>query len=218
MLVTSQSNRQELYLPKNVKSKVYGIDLDGVCVDFVLIFSAWLKAALGLSYNDSAITDYHWHKCDLGISKEDFWREFDRFGKDFAMYEALSPMQDSKAGIDYLLNNAKDVWFITGRPHYAYEQTVNSLQREFGVSSDHIIFSSGGDYKSNVVNRLGIDVFIDDAPHYVKSLNENTSAKVYLMDATYNKNVDAPGITRVSGWKEFISKETKGEDSNSIIW
>ena len=192
---------------KHIKDKIYGIDIDGVCVDFVGAFSRFLKNNLNVWYEDDDIKDYHWYNCDLGITKEDFDREFDNFGLNKEEYRLLSPILGARNAIQFLVRNAKDVWFITGRPHYAYEQTVDSLLNLFNIESDRIIFSSGKDYKSNVVNRLGVDVFIDDAPHYALSLANNTKAKVYLMDATYNKELNHSRITRVDSWREFVTKE-----------
>ncbi len=197
---------------KHIESKVYGIDLDGVSYDFVTPFSKWLKTNLGVEYNDSDIVDYHWYKCIDGLTKKDFMEEFHKFGKS-GMYEHLSPIRGSKDVLNYLMNNSKDVWFITGRPPYTFEQTVNALKRDYGISSDRIIYSSGRDYKSNVVNRLGINVFLDDAPEYATSLANYTNAKVYLMDGTYNQDVNSPKITRVYDWEDFISREDALDDS-----
>lgn len=192
---------------KNVEDKIYGIDLDGVSVDFIGDFSSFIKSELGIWYDDSEITNYYWHKCDLGISETAFWTIFHNYGMHHGRYEHLVPLPGAVDGIKFLLDNAKDVWFITGRPHYAYEQTVRSLSKHFDVASDRIIFSSGDDYKSNVVRRLGIDTFFDDAPHYAESLAENTDAQVYLMDTTYNREVSNPKINRVKSWSEFIEAQ-----------
>jgi uncharacterized protein len=205
------------YSVKNVADKVYGIDLDGVSVDFITDFSKFLKEYLNVSYEDSEITDYHWYKCDLGISQDEFWSAFNVYGMRKKRYEHLLPLPYANDGIRMLLENAKDVWFITGRPHYAYEQTTKSLRRCFDIPSDRIIFSSGEDYKSNVVNRLGIDVFFDDAPHYSESIAKHTNAQVYLMNTTYNQEVSDPNIIRVDGWKDFIAKEFVDENNHHLV-
>jgi len=192
---------------KTAKDKIYGIDLDGVSVDFISDFSHFLKEYLDISYEDSEIIDYYWYKCDLGISENEFWDAFHVYGRKRKGYRKLNPLPGAIPGIKSLMTEAKDVWFITGRPHYAYEQTVKSLMEHFHIPSDHIIFSSGTDYKSNVVNRLGIDVFFDDAPHYAQSLVDNTPAKVYLMNTTYNQKVSDERIIRVNGWENFIKLE-----------
>lgn len=194
-----------------MKNRVYGVDLDGVSLQFIPDFSAFLKQKLNIDYSDDQIKNYYWHKCDLGITESDFWNLFHMYGQQLHRYRPLEPMPGAVEGIKYLMQNAKDVWFITGRPHYAYEQTVDSLEEKFGITSDHIIFSSGKDYKSNVVRRLRIDAFIDDAPHYAEAIASKTRAKCYLYDATYNQEVEEiPGkLIRVSGWEDFINKELK---------
>ena len=205
MSETCQSKRCKSY-SKDVSSKVYGIDIDGVSVNFIEAFSKFLKRYLSVEYDDSQITDYYWHKCVPQVSEHMFWSAFNEFGRRDG-YKELPALPGAAEGIKYLLENAKDVWFITGRPHDAYEQTTHSLRSKFDVASDRLILSSGPDYKSNVVNRLGIDVFFDDAPHYAESIANNTNAKVYLMDSTYNKGVSDPKITRVRSWGEFIESE-----------
>lgn len=212
MLETLPLLRPRNYL-EDVSLKIYGIDLDGVCYDFIPRFSQYLKNYTGVQYDNSEITDYYWYKCIPGLKEDDFWEAFDAFGVTCQGYRNLPVIDGAKEGIRFLMENANDVWFITGRPHYAFEQTADALERDFGVNSDHIIFSSGKDYKSNVVNRLEIDVFIDDGPHYVRSLSKNTSAKVYLMrSAPYGFLVDDPDIIAVDTWKEFIDRETNSED------
>lgn len=205
--MTLQLKNAEKFSQKQLSDKIYGIDLDGVCFDFVNVFSRWLKIRLNIDYSDSEIGDYYWYKTIDCLSKEDFEKEFNNFSL-HNMYELLEPMPDSIKAIQYLIKNAKDIWFITGRPHSTFEQTTKALKQHFDVESDRVIFSSGSDYKSNVVNRLGIDVFIDDGPHYVDSLVENTNAKVYLMcNYPYSKKTKSKEAIRISSWNEFLEKE-----------
>lgn len=188
-------------------NRTYGIDLDGVCLKFIPEFSAFLKKYWRIDYSDNLITDYYWHRVVDELTEAMFWEAFHQWGKVERGYESLRPVDGAVDAISKLLKFAKDVWFITGRPHYAYEQTAISMSKWFNIPSDRIIFSNGKDYKSNVVNRLGIDVFIDDAPHYALSLANKTDARVYLMSAPYNLKVSDSKITRVSSWEDFITEE-----------
>lgn len=199
---------------KQIKDKIYCVDIDGVSLDFKTPFSSYLKHRLKIDYDDKDVVDYYWHKCDLGISEEDFNRLFLEFSSH--SFRWLKPFRGSRYGINFLLKNAKDVWFVTGRPHSAYVQTVESLKENFGVNSDRIIISNRKDYKLNVIRRLGADVAIDDAPHCVEAMSNSPDTKVYLMDETYNRDISG-NFTRVRNWEQFIAMEMMYENSNIAV-
>lgn len=186
-------------------SRIYGIDLDGVSFDFVGLFSDWLKTRLNISYDDKDIVEYHWYKCIPGLSQEDFFREFDKFGY-AGMYSKLKTLPGASDAIKKLMNKGK-VWFVTARPSYAEKCTIQAVKREFGADRKQIVFSRGLDYKSSAVSLLGIDTFIEDGPHYAMSIAEKTNALVYLMDMPYNREISHQKILRVSSWSDILAEE-----------
>jgi uncharacterized HAD superfamily protein len=194
----------------------YGIDLDGVCFDFVGAFSSWLKAKLNLSYEDNQITEYHWYRCIPGMSETDFFREFHNFGH-AGMYESLGLIHGCVAGVHRMLANGQ-LWFITARPDYVKAQTIEAVKRAFGLDERQIVFSHGKDYKANAVNSLQIDTFVEDGPQYAESIAANTGAKVYLIDKPYNQKVNHPKIHRVISWDEILVREgLNGQDGNIAL-
>lgn len=193
--------------------KVYGIDLDGVCFDFVTEFSKWLKRELGVDYDDSEIVDYHWYNCIESIGEKEFFREFHRFGK-AGSYATLPLLPGAAQAIKHIRENGHRVWFVTARPIYAKEDTLRAVSNAFGFT-DTVVFSGGKDYKSETVNLLNIDVFVEDGPHYAESIAKNTKALVYLMDHPYNKKVSHPNIIRVNSWDDIMQEEGFYENSNS---
>lgn len=192
----------------------FGIDLDGVCFDFVGAFSKWLKDRLNLSYDDNQITEYHWYNCVPGLTRDDFFREFHNFGH-AGMYGNLDLIPGCVVGIHKMLARGK-LWFVTARPDYAKNDTIEAVKRAFGLDERQIVFSGGKDYKATEVNHLDIDTFVEDGPQYALSIAKNTNAKVYLIDKPYNQNVEHSKIIRVKNWDEILDREGFDGQNNNI--
>jgi uncharacterized HAD superfamily protein len=197
-------------------AKVYGIDLDGVCFDFTTAFSSWLKYHLQIDYNDDDIVEYHWYKCIPQVSEKDFFTEFHRFGH-AGMYANLDLLPGATTAIRRILDNGHKLWFVTARPKYAKAQTIDAVKAAFGVSEKQIVFSGGTDYKSEAVKLLGIDVFVEDGPHYAESIATSTRALVYLMDKPYNRKLEHSKIIRVTSWDDVMQEEGLYENRNSLV-
>lgn len=182
--------------------KKYGIDIDGVLLNFVSTFKAWLTERLNIDFRDKTISDYYWYKCIDGLSKETFWKEFNVFGREFRGYSKLDFMHGAEVGMRALLDSGNDIWIITHRPEYCINDTMEYLWRAFKIPENKIVFSKGT--KSWDANQLGIDVFLDDALHHVFDIAENTDARTYLMDHPYNADFEHPEVTRVYSWNDFL--------------
>lgn len=198
------------------ESKIYGIDLDGVCFDFTTAFSGWLKEKLCVDYKEEDIVEYHWYKCIPSISEENFFKEFHRFGH-AGMYANLSLLPGATVAVDRIRSRGHKLWFVTARPKYARNDTIDAVQKAFGVSEKQIVFSGGKDYKAEAVNLLGVNVFVEDGPHYAESVANGTRSLVYLMDKPYNRKVTNPKIIRVNSWADVMQEEGLYEDSNTLV-
>ncbi len=184
----------------------YGIDLDGVCYDFVSSFGRWLEGRLGVDYVYEDIVDYLWYKCIDGLDEKNFWEEFHKFGG-ADMYRWLPLIDGTREAIQALRSHGDDLVFVTARPEYTEKTTRFVIARDFGVT-DKLYFSSGKDYKSDAVKSLNIDVFVEDSPDNAVSIANKTNAKVYLRDTPYNRDVeDHPRIIRFKSWNELLDME-----------
>lgn len=182
--------------------KTYGIDLDGCCYDFINCFGAWLESRVGIKYNYEDVTDYYWFKNIDGLSEDVFWDEFNEFT--YAdMYRGIPVLDDTKKAIKTLAKNGELV-FVTARPMVTRHTTNSVIYRDFDIESDKVYFSKD---KDDAVKNIKIDVFVEDGPHYAEAIAQNTNAKVYLMDAPYNKQANHPQITRVRGWQHILELE-----------
>lgn len=191
------SRRCSLLMSKKPK---FGLDIDGVLVDFARPFNSWLEKSLGVKC-PAHITDYSWYKCVPGLTFEGFWTEFDRFGQSGA-YRDMPLIDGAKSAVRKIAEHY-DVWFITSRPDYATQDTYDAIHRDFGFEPSKVIMARSGK-KSNEINKLGIKFFVEDAPHHAEDIAENTNCKLYLMDTHYNREVKHPRATRVSDWDEIL--------------
>jgi hypothetical protein len=73
------------------------------------------------------------------------------------------------------------------------ELTRQQIERE-GLPVTTVTFNKN---KAEVVNSLGLDYFIDDAPHNYEDLVANTDAEIYLLDERWNQDLVVPEDRRV---------------------
>ncbi len=184
--------------------KVYGIDLDGVCFDFKGGFLAWLNRVLNMNLTDDDVTSYYWHET-TAVTKEQFNTEFDKFGDGGHGYRHLKLLPGAAKGLRAIHDAGHKIYYITNRPLYCKQDTIDCLEEHEFPQRENLHFADGS--KSPMVNKFGVDVFIDDSPHTVPELAANTRATVYCRSYTYNEHLDDTFITRVNGWDEFLVAE-----------
>lgn len=184
--------------------KLYGIDLDGVCFDFVSSFCAWLKenANVEVPANEE-ITSYYWYECINGLDKKTFWNEFHRFGEYGHGYKHLEPIEGARDALHKIIETGHDIIYVTNRPTYSKQDTLDSLRmHEFPVRE--LIFTEGK--KHPIMIERGVDTIIDDSPRVIKELLRFTDVDVYVYNQPFNQNIDGE-FTRVSSWAEFLEAE-----------
>lgn len=191
----------------STRTKVYGIDLDGVCFDFMNAFREWLNDALHIHMEEEEITSYYWYESTEDVSKEEFFREFDRFGMEGHGYRNLALLPGALEGLKRLHEQGHRIYYITNRPEYAREDTIAALEEHGFPQRENLHFAKGA--KAPLVREFAVDVFIDDSPRTVAELTANTRAQVYCRDYQFNRHLDDTFFTRVSGWNEFLEMEEK---------
>ena len=186
-------------------SMLYGIDLDGVCFDFLHAFCKWLEDKAHVEIpDDEEITSYYWHETVDGLSKEVFDKEFDAFGL-AGGYRYLELLPGAKEGLEAIERAGHDIVYITSRPDYAKRDTELALQYHLFPFRDKLIFSKGS--KAPIIRELGVDVFIDDSPSTITKIVAGTNARIYCRDYPFNRKLDPAGFTRVHSWEEFLTHE-----------
>lgn len=84
---------------------------------------------------------------------------------------------------------------------HVIELTKTSIDRE-GLPIQSLNF---GRDKVDIVNRLGLDYFLDDAPHNYEALVEGCpNTEVYLLDARWNQDLVVPEDRRLFDIEEYV--------------
>ncbi|TFH25798.1 hypothetical protein E4G67_00480 [Candidatus Bathyarchaeota archaeon] len=186
--------------------KLYGIDLDGICFDFMHGFCNWLEEKVGVTVpDDEEITSYYWFEVVDGLDKDTFWEEFHKFGNANG-YRDLALLPGAKEGLESIIAAGHEVMYITNRPEYAFADTQVALERHQFPFRERLVFANGS--KAPHIRENNVDVFIDDSPRTIAEIVANTEATVYCMDYTFNRALnDLTGYVRVYNWDEFLTAE-----------
>jgi uncharacterized HAD superfamily protein len=184
--------------------KVYGIDLDGVCFDFMGAFIDWLNGALTMDLKKEEITSYYWHET-TDVTKKEFMREFDKFGDEGHGYRHLELLPSALEGLKKIHNEGHKIYYITNRPPYALQDTIDCLEEHGFPQRDNLYFAKGS--KVPLIKKFAVDVFIDDSPRTIEELTANTRANIYCRNYKFNEHLDDTFFTRVNGWDEFLRAE-----------
>jgi len=190
------------------KKKTYGVDLDGVLCSFITSFVAWLNNNLNTDIKEEDIKSYYWYEDKNNkITKEEFFREFDRFGIEGHGYRNLELLPYAKKTLRRINDAGHKIHYITSRPAYALQDTIDYFEEHKFPQRENLHFVEGPKSKFN--KKLNVDVFIDDSPTILEDITTNTRATIYCMDYLYNRHLnDSLGYyTRVSGLDEFLMKE-----------
>lgn len=183
-----------------------GLDVDGVVADFLGPFLRFVEKKTGcgriapetvvdLSYKGHpVITDTVLEQCLAALADEpDF---FDR------LVPLLTPPE--WRALDEL-SRAGRLIFITHRQasegRDVQRLTADWLSRH-GISNP--IVHCTADYKSKIVEGLGVDIFVDDRHENCRDVAENTRAAVYMPDRQYNRFFHHPRVTRFGRFSEFL--------------
>ena len=189
-------------------TKLYGIDLDGICFDFIGAFCEWLHDKVGVEIPEKEeITSYYWHETMDDLDKETFDVEFDKFGL-AGGYRNLKLLPGAREGLQNIVDAGHKIVYITSRPDYALADTRAALEEHDFPSRHNLFFAQGS--KSSLINAHGVDVFIDDSPRTVVEISEQTEATIYCMDYPFNRHLPAGNYTRVHSWEEFLIEEEIG--------
>lgn len=189
-----------------MSTRLFGIDLDGICFDFSKAFRLWLSDKAGVKYlEDEEVTSYYWYETVDSLDKETFWDEFHKFGKSGG-YRNLDLLPGAVDGLNAIVAAGHDIVYITNRPQYAYRDTVEALKEHNFPCRKELYFAGGA--KAPLIRDMGVHCFIDDSPRTVAEICANTQARIYCMDYPFNRGLhDLTGYTRVHNWQEFLEHE-----------
>ena len=183
--------------------KRLGIDLDGVCADFVGAFFKISNPMFGTDYTIQTDWDF------TQYTKEQVsavWEIIKRT-KDF--WQTLRPLE----GTGLLASRPKNVEyvFITSRiptlGHGVREQSCQWLRDAFHITFPFVIVADTPEQKIPLVKALGIQVFVDDKVSTVHEMHE-AGLKSYVRLQAYNCQKPFPeSVVPVENLNEFLEAE-----------
>ncbi len=184
-----------------------GLDIDGVLADFLPPFLEILAERTGQgpidpeSITDPSFTNHPFlsqdiiSQCVLQVSYDaNFWRDL-----------APLPSADEWLALDQLSREKKLV-FITHR----YERETYDIGRitcdwlsQHGISNPVVYFTQN--HKSELIEKLAVELFVDDRHENCREAAENTSAVVMMPHRTYNSAFNHPRVQRIQELTEIFS-------------
>jgi len=182
----------------------YGVDLDGVCFDFLNVFRERLNGAFDLNLQEHEITNYFWHKDTEGLTEDGFWEEFHKFGKNGG-YRNLPLLEGTLDALERIENGGHKIFYITKRPGYARQDTIDALAEHGFPFSKNLFFVK--EDKSSLVNKLNIGVFIEDSGSTIIDIADHTEAYVYCVDYPHNRKIEHVKVERINDWDDFLLAE-----------
>ena len=183
-----------------------GLDIDGVLADFITPFLQMLGERTGSGPIDPAsITDPNFMQHPFVTSEiiaecmevasydPEFWRALDPL---------LSPTQWQ--ALDQVSRD-HEIVFITHRwvrDSYDINQVTCEWLRRHGVSKPLVYFTQ--EKKSQLVQKLDIEIFVDDRHENCEDVATQTDAVVFMPHRPYNHKFHHPKVRRIHELDEFF--------------
>jgi 5'(3')-deoxyribonucleotidase len=196
---------------------IIGLDLDGVCYDFMRTANYMLRRRI--SARHSAVPEVltrPWRYWDepIDYTPPDDWKWLWTDGVKDGLFRYGNIITGAIEGVQ-ALNDLGDVIAITARPKEAVHDTLVWLATMFDKAPlSGLVIQSFGQKKSEVIPPPG--VYVDDALHNAMEILDNTSASVVLYDAPYNRNTteDSSRLVRAHGWREVVEAVWKIKEAS----
>lgn len=184
-----------------------GLDIDGVVADFLSPFLRFVEKRVG---NDpipaDTITDLSFkghpyltekiiEECMVAVSYDPyFWHD-------------LSPLLSPKEwqALDTLSRKGQLV-FITHRYErdtYDIHEVTRDWLKRHGISKPIVHFTQ--ESKANLVENLGVGLFVDDRHENCQEVAEKTQAMVIMPHRLYNQSFTHPRVRRIQNFKELFA-------------
>ena len=129
----------------------------------------------------------------------DFWSKY--YGE---ILRNLNIKTFASESINKLRKQGHKIYLITARwdmPNDNVKDITKKWLEQNDVKYDKLIINAAD--KLKIVKENNIDIFIDDSFKNCKSIAENTSIKVYMMNSRVNGHLEHKKVRRVFSWPEI---------------
>jgi len=183
------------------------LDIDGVLADFVTPFLQLLEQRVGGPAIDPAsITDPNFqhhpfltkaliHDCMVDTSYDpEFWRVL-----------APLPSPEQWQALNQVSRD-NEVVFITHRwvrDTYDINQVTCDWLKRHGIDNPVVHFTQ--ELKSQLVNEMNVELFVDDRHENCEDVATQTDAVVMMPHRPYNQRFELPKVQRIEDLNEFFA-------------
>lgn len=188
----------------------YGFDLDdtltdtaNVINDYAIRFDKEYLKRKGNFKTISNAKDYYYFADALDWNKENIKSFFEVYYLDILKAVKIKPFV--KETLKTLKEKNNEIYIITSR-RKRDDNIVETISKEWlannEIQYDEIFINIKE--KSKIINRLNIDIFIDDSYNNCVEVKENTDAKVYMIETTFNKSIHDKNISKIKNINELL--------------
>lgn len=192
--------------------KRIGVDLDDTSLEFINSFIEFSNKTYNTNLRRENFVSYSFQEVlkKVGI-KNSMKTVFEFYDSDF--FRKMPPLPGSVEAINLLKQNY-DLYVITYRPDYLYNDTINQIWTYFrGCFSDVLFaFNPYTDGKHTRKTKVeicldnGISKMIDDSLDCILECEERGISGLLFGDNPWNQNGEHRGITRAENWRGVLKK------------
>lgn len=176
-----------------VKALHIGVDLDNTILDATSTHLQYYNLASGQSFTPADVNDFYLYRL-YGWKETERDAVYTKYGHDIHWNSAPLPLA---AEILHELFARHRITIITARPPLFRQVTVDWLEH-YKIRYHHIVLTEN---KLRECTRLGVDVLIDDGPHYAEEF-ARAGKPVILYEQPYNLSIASELVFRAAGWPE----------------
>lgn len=136
----------------------------------------------------------------------DFWNKF------YIKYALFSSMRKGiQPVIDYIKKSGHEVYIVSSRKRTCEYGIIGTVMRATvklqlllnGIKYDHLILCENDEEKVQIINQIGIDIFVDDKPKILETLSSNIN--VIGMHSSYNEYIrENDKISNITNFPEML--------------
>jgi uncharacterized HAD superfamily protein len=184
---------------------VVGLDIDGVIADFVTPFLKLLELRHGCGPIDPAsITDPNFQQHPF-LTRELIFECMEAVSYDAEFWQVMTPLLSARQWrrLEQIACEHELV-FVTHRwvrDTYDIHKVTCDWLRRHGLSKPVVHFTQ--EKKSGLINKLGIELFVDDRHENCEDVATETRASVFMPHRPYNRAFDHPRVRRIHDFDEL---------------
>jgi uncharacterized HAD superfamily protein len=191
---------------------IVGLDIDGVVADFIPAFVRFLEERVGQgAIGLDSITDLNFSNHPL-LSEQMVVECIQTVSADPKFWQGLAPLPTTSQWklLDDLSRQNRLI-FVTHRyerESYSIHQVTCDWLKQHGVSQPVVHFTQT--YKSELIGKLNIELFVDDHCENCRDVAEKTQARVFMPNRTYNQSFEHPRVQRIQDLDELFAYLERG--------